>query len=391
MFGKKIPDAQWERALRPIYDAITQTRDAFDIAGDAVQDDPIAGWVGVKDVFSILPAFEKRVKAAEKTYKKAGKPESRDVLIETAKTALDEFFRAARLAFHWGKPYYRDASGGPGQRAMYETGFAQKAAIKRVRHSGTRFAENALQAATAGRAALEALGVEPHSQGRPPLFELLLGAAQPGLLDELQRLKSVPLSQLAILGSWCYSRAAILGMVASSYRYSDSVFVAPVWHPAKIDRFWRYADEELERLDALAAGGGIAGLRNQTGYPELYGEEAMLAARSGDFEHIKKLAATKLPLSWARVRWSMDTAMGLGVGLLRPDFIRERLEAEANPDPRRWAEAHQAGLDIPPQPDAMPAAEQVESLLDVCRPFLQEYYPDTFEALVEAIERDAGA
>lgn len=385
LFGKKIPDAEWRRAVLPISEVISRTCDAFDSAGRAVQSDPITGWTSVEETLSSLAAYEEAVKTAKKTFKGAGKPECRNMLIETAKTALDEFFGTAGLAFHWGKYHYGDASGGPGQRAIHETGFAQKAAVKRLTNNGLKFAESALRAATAGRAALESLSGEAYDTQRPALMDLFLEGAQPGISNELQSLKSLPLSQLSVLGSWCYSRAAILGMVASSSP-SPSPFIATIWNPAKIDSFWQRANEEIERLDSSTVGGGLAGLRNQTGYPELYGEDAMRAATSGDFKGIEKLAATKVPLSEARVRWAMDTALGLGVGLLRPDFVRERLEADANPDRKSWAEAHQAGLDIPPEPDAVAAVDQIEELMEGCRPFFQEYYPEAFEALARAID-----
>ena len=76
--------------------------------------------------------LQEAVKAAKKTFKSAGKPESRNILIERAKSALDAFFESAGLAFQSGKYHYKDASGRPGQRAMHETGFAQRAATGRL-------------------------------------------------------------------------------------------------------------------------------------------------------------------------------------------------------------------------------------------------------------------
>jgi hypothetical protein len=72
----------------------------------------------------------------------------------------------------------------------------------------------------------------------------------------------------------------------------------------------------------------------------------------------------------------MDTAMGLGLGIRRPDLVRDCLAVEANPNRDRWREMHAAGLDIPSEPDPIPADEQVYAVRESCRALFDEYYPE---------------
>ena len=209
--------------------------------------------------------------------------------------------------------------------------------------------------------------------------------ARPGISKELLRSKEFPLSDVAMLGAWCYSRAAVVGMVASSSEDPMPILVS-VWKPESIDTYWRLVQEEIERLGVLSSGGipGLAGLRGQTGYPELFGEEAISLALA-DPDSAIRLAQSRVSATDAHTRWSSDSAIGLGVGLRMPDFIDECLEADANPDPQRWTEWRQAGLDIPSQPDAIPASEQIEEVIDSCRSFFKQHYPDASGLLEQGI------
>ncbi len=323
----------------------------------------------VAEPFSSFDVYQERFKAAKAIYDRAGKPRSLDPLIVSAKQSLDTFFSTGDLAFYWGKLHYGDSSGGPGQRARAETGFAQKAAQTRVINNGNKFAENALTAAKAGRAALELVSLERHKATGPSLMEFFVNAIDQ-LRSQLLRQRNVKLSQVATTGSWCFSQAAILGMVVS--RDPDE-FLPMVWDPGKTDTFWEKVNAELDRIDSsgLIADTSLGYIRMRTEYSELYGTDVFAAAiADGNLKELERLADSQVSLADARMRWSMDTAMGLGLGILRPDFTRACLETQANPDRKSWTQAHQAGLDIPPEPDALSVDEQIEGVLEGLSGFL---------------------
>jgi hypothetical protein len=389
VFGRRVSDEEWKTGVSRAADSIRETCDVFETTGKAVEVDPTRGWMTVAETLSLLNAYEERFRGAKSIYDGAGKPRSLDPVIVTAKRSLDAFFGLGQLAFYWGKLHYSDASGGPGQRALLETGFAQKAALTRVRNNGNKFAENALRAAKAGAAALELLSSEQYQATGPLLMELFVNSAgEPG--SQVLRQRNAKLSQAAMIGSWCFSRAAILGMVVS--RDADE-FIAMVWDPSKADKFWDHVNDELHRIDSadLPAETGLAYMRMITEYSQLYGPDVLATAVAGGnlkkgLKKLVSLADSPVSVADARTGWSIDTAMGLGLGILRPDFVRARLEAEANPDRESWTRAHKAGLDIPPEPDALSADEQIESVVEICRLFFQEYYPQA-KAKLDALPR----
>lgn len=377
LFGKKVSDEEWKAGVYRAADLIRETCDVLETTGKAVELDPTTGWMTVVEPLSSFNAYEARFKAAKRIYDGAGTPRSIDPLIVTAKQSLDAFFSLGVLAFHWGKLHYSDSSGGPGQRAREETGFAQRAALKRVMNNGNKFAGNALGAAKTGRAALELVSLERYEETGPSLMELFVNTTEVG--SQLLRQGNVKLSEVAMVGSWCFSQAAILGMVVS--RDPDE-FLPMVWNPSKTDRFWDNVDDELDRIDAadLTAETSLGYMRMRTEYSELHGPDVLATAIAGDnlkkgLKKLESLAGSPVSVADARMRWSIDAAMGLGLGILRPDLVRACLEAEGNPDRESWNRAHKAGLDIPPEPDPLSADEQIESVLEICQLFFQEYYP----------------
>lgn len=377
LFGKKVSDEEWKVGVYRAADLIRETCDVLETTGEAVELDPIMGWMAVVEPLSSFNAHEARFKAAKRIYNGAGTPRTVDPLIATAKQSLDAFFSLGGQAFYWGKLHYSDSSGGPGQRARGETGFAQRAALKRVMNNGSKFAENALSAAKAGRAVLELVSLERYEGTGPFLVEFFVDAIEVGA--QLLRRRNVKLSEVAMVGSWCFSRAAILGMVVS--RDPDE-FLPMVWNPSKTDRFWDNVDDDLDRIDTadLPANTTLAYMRMRTEYSELHGPDVLATAIAGDnfkkgLKKLESLAGSPVSVADARMRWSMDAAMGLGLGILRPDLVRACLEAEGNPDRESWKQAHEAGLDIPPEPEPLSADEQIESVLEICRLFFQEYYP----------------
>ncbi len=394
LFGKKVSDQEWKAGVSRAADLIREICDVLETTGKAVELDPVTGWMTVAEPLSSFKAYEARFRAAKAIYHSAGTPRSLDSLVVTAKRSLDAFFSLAGLAFSWGKFHYSDSSGGPGQRAREETGFAQKAALGRVMNNGSKFAANALSAAKAGRAALELVSLERYEGTGPGLMELFASSIEAG--SRLLRQRSMKYSEVAMIGCWCFKQAAILGMVVS--RDPDE-FIPMVWNPSKIDRFWEHVDGELDRIDqvvlerasaaqdsaALGADTSLGYIRLMTEYRDIYlvvdAFAAAVAARN--LRELARPANSRVSLADALMRWPRDTAIGLGLGILRPDSVRACLEAAGNPDRESWAQAHKAGLNIPPEPDLMSADEQTESVLQICRLFFQEYYPQAKAKLDE--------
>jgi len=342
------------------------------MTGEAVGRDPIRGWMTVSQALSSLKDYEQHFKAAKRTCDATGSPVGRGSLIIQAKQALDAFFSLGAIAFQWGKFHYGDASGGPGQRARMEEGFAQKAALTRVTNNGKKFAENALGAAKAGRAFLELVSVERYRGTGPSLMEIFVNA-----VDDLRPLlgqRAIRLSHVSTTGAWCFSQAAILGMAV---RRDPEEFISMVWDPARIDKFWLSVDEELNRIDAAELTASSLGyVRMRTGYAELHDPEVFAAAlASGDLKRLERLADSRVDIADARGRWAIDTALGLGLGIRRPEFTRACMQTQAEPDKEAWTRAHDAGVDIPAEPDAQSVGDQIEGVLEVCRFFFEEYYP----------------
>jgi hypothetical protein len=374
LFDKKIPDVEWLRLLTVILPAIDETCTAFERASAAVGDHPIFGWTMVQDTLERLPVYEKTIREARDIYKAAGNPVGTDPRIEQAKLAMDEFFRYADLAFHWGKHHYRDATGGPGRRATSETGYAQRAARTRLQNNGIQFAEHARKSALAGRAATKLAQSEAGVvKERPPLVALFLESAEVGVVQRFRKARSVPLSTVAMFGSWCYSRAAILGMIVVQ---DPDPFVPLVWNQDQADDFWDLVVKEIEKIDTLGLGNdkGLGFVRLRTGYSELH---------SGSIEHLEKMAKVQIPLNEAHPRWGLDTAVGLGVGMLKPGWVRAHLESESNFAISSWERAHAAGLEIPAKPDVVSADDQIEMVVMLCSAFLQEYYPEAARSFSE--------
>jgi hypothetical protein len=148
LFGKKTDDAEWKSVAAAEIGSIADVVDALEKAGTAVGADPILGWAAEPEIMAGLGALEAEVKTIQRRFKSIGAPRSSPEL-KKAKEAIDLFFSHCRFAFRWGKYHYKDASGAPGVRARYETGYAQRVAVKRVTNNGTKFANNALIAARA--------------------------------------------------------------------------------------------------------------------------------------------------------------------------------------------------------------------------------------------------
>lgn len=153
-FGKKTDDFEWQSVAAAEVGSITGVADALLKAGSAVATNPITGWADEPELMANLDSLEAEVKSIQRRFKSIGTPRSSHDL-KTAKEAMDLFFHHCGFAFHWGKHHYKDASGAPGRRALYETGFSQRAAVTRVSGNGTKFSDNALTAVKAAAVAIQ--------------------------------------------------------------------------------------------------------------------------------------------------------------------------------------------------------------------------------------------
>lgn len=382
LFGRKVSNAEWLQLVRELTPDISRLSDFFGGAGSAVHEDLIEGWKNAPQLAN-LGKVEDELSAMKRIYQSFGKPDTRDEIARDIQSRLDTFFTVASLAIRWGKHHYKDASGGPGSRAIFETGFAQRAAITRVSSNGRRFAENALSASEVGTSLIAASNMT--SDTTPMLSYWLIEAAQPGTYAAMGS-QGITLAQRAVLGSWCFSQGAILGMIANM---NPEPFIQVVWNTERMDSFWELANEQSQLFDAVgepSVGLGYHFMR--TMYPQLYGEQGVLSSLqlSRDLKALEQLAGSKTPVLDTTAQWALDTASGLGLGLLRPDDVRQALEAQANPDRAKWTAAHLAGLDIPREPDILSVEEQVQSTAGVCVAFLERYYPEAATALAILLE-----
>lgn len=146
-------DAEWITAANAQGPELKQIAQDLIAAGRAVAADPVMGWSDQAQVMSQLREYERRSNAIKKVFDALGSPQAQR--LRTAKDLLDEYFLYSVFAFQWGKFHYADASGGPGARAMGETGYARRAATRRVTNNGVKFSENALKAGAAAQRAFE--------------------------------------------------------------------------------------------------------------------------------------------------------------------------------------------------------------------------------------------
>jgi hypothetical protein len=374
VFGKKIGDQQWREAMAPLCSSLEQVCSSLDTGGQAVAKDFFVGWTEAPEVMATLGLTESTFKRLRDAVRNVGKPEGADPLVREAKRRLDAFFSFGVPAFHWGKIHYADASGGPGQRALLETGFAQTAARKRVGNNGRQFAESALAAAKAGRAAIEILQIKQYDTGGPSFMELFVNLIPEDQRKVLSGQRRFEQRQVATIGAWLYSRAAIVGMLVHK---DPADFIAIVWDPARVGVFWQQVEEEISRIDdEELANTSLGYVRMRTAYDQLYGPEAMTAALERGTRYIDRVARAQVSREDTFSDWSMDTAIGLGVGVRDPDFVLACLEHDAAPDRDSWAQAHAAGVDIPEEPDTMSVAEQIDIVVQPCRLFFARHYPN---------------
>ena len=269
---------------------------------------------------------------------------------------------------------------------MYETGFARSAALKRVTHNGTQFSINAEKSATAGRVAIQALTTKAYKTSGPGLLDMLLLTVPDDVRSELSKGKSVRRAQVAMTGAYLYYQAAILGMLVAK---DPAQFIAMTWDPVKVSRFHEVAEEESERFDEFSRTGSanLAYFNMITADPELY-DPWHLAAY--DQRKIARLANSPVSLSDTERAWRNNVALGLGLGIRRPEIVMDSLEASANPDRESWTSAYEAGLDIPTEPDPLSAEDAIANLRFQMSAIFGEYYPEARLKLASLAAQETG-
>ena len=147
LFKKKAAtDEAWRLVAAQARPLVEEIGKNMGTAGTAVGNDHVSGWMSVTATLVALDSTKEFVQQLEKLFKQVGKP-AEGSQYSVAHKAVEAFFEQMTYALHWGKYHYSDASGGPGQRALTETGFAQRAALKRINNNGSKFADAAKKAA----------------------------------------------------------------------------------------------------------------------------------------------------------------------------------------------------------------------------------------------------
>lgn len=374
MFGsKKLPDDQWAAEMAEVAATIQEASGPLMSAARMIGNDPISGWVGCREFLSNLDALKAQMAALKQKVKVAGEPASeRD--LKQARNLFLSFFDSIDLAVHWGKLHLKDASGGPGLRATVESGFAGRAATMRVTNNGMQFAKAALKAAQEG--SLAANTVQAHSSayrsGIPTLGDLFVGATGINLARD-----HIPASEVAMVAAWCFKQSAILGMLLTE---APRTALPAIWDPSRAQVFVQRVQEWSADLLASANRSrmlSLGFLAKQ--FPGIYADELQTGET---FERAMKrrteAAQTKASVHDAHTEWSIATAMGYGLGALNPDVVMNALSAEEEEsDEAGWRQA----LGIPAERPRLSAQNQINSVIDVTRPYLREHCPEAFAAI----------
>lgn len=147
--GKTADDAVWISTARAHAKSVADISALLGQASDAIANDEVSGWREVDHILNQLSQIEADCKEIQRSFKTIGKPNKQSVW-RAGDDTYRQFMDAVVFAVHWGKHHYKDQTGGAGDRALTETGFAQKAALKRIRNNGGKFAANAAKASLLG-------------------------------------------------------------------------------------------------------------------------------------------------------------------------------------------------------------------------------------------------
>lgn len=376
MFGKRIDDERWAQEVLELAELIEPIWDELEIAAQSVGEDPIFGWIASPSLTEMFEPLEKHRSDLERRYKGLGKPATSSDLL-AAKRRLDESFGLLKDGLLWGKRHFKDAAGGPGNRAATEgQGLALKAATIRLTQNGMKFSEFTLAACQSGRQAfiMTHAWLSAYRPSSPGLADLFVSAAIESPVGKTMRV-----SDMAMLSAWCFNQAAILGMIMKD----DHGPVLPsIWDPEREVIFWERCSELRFKLrDPRNLGYEFLGVQ----HPEIYGLPSEVAegkSFSDLMKETKKLTQAKVSQEQARSEWAIATAMGFGYGVLAPDVVQRSMEAiAAGIDSEQYADARDNGLDVPEQQSIVPYDDQLDLVVEMCRPFFREHHPEAFEAL----------
>lgn len=144
LFKKKTEDHIWVEGAKANFGSITTVSDVLLRGANAVAQDPIIGWSLESEIMGNLQSHEDALRKIKEAFKQLGTPKISSEL-KQVKDCIDQFVDFGEIAFYWGKTHYNDASGKPGDRARYDHGMVQKAAIKRVTNNAIKFRDNAFK------------------------------------------------------------------------------------------------------------------------------------------------------------------------------------------------------------------------------------------------------
>lgn len=217
--------------------------------------------------------------------------------------------------------------------------------------------------------------------GQPSLFDLLVaGLSATAPVKPLFGKPYYPLSQAAMVGVYLYAQAALIGL---RYRVVPHAIAAMIWDPMKHDLLWAHVKESVQSRDARSddAQGSLRSYFLTSEYPALYSFAGKTAIMQ-DEKSMKRIADSHLPVEQAQADWAWWVAEGLGFALLEPARVEQMVAQDYKvPDPARWREAHEAGLDIPAEPDYISVEEMTGNLVEGVQALAAEYYPDLLDEL----------
>lgn len=377
LFGTKTDDDEWVQVALACAPTLSGIANALEEAGLAVGRDTMTGWTQVVHILGDLDSLEHEFKSVEQQFKRIGKPRTSKEL-QQIKETIDPFLFHGGKALHWGKYHFSDASGGPGQRALTETGMARGAARKRIDNNGRRFADNALKAAYLAQRVLVSLGfneVDQKTARHPPtLRDLLvagLDAAQPAGIEGGHAYYTLP--NVSMVAAYLHSSAAILGLYWPDHKGVLPLLLAResqetashLLEEAEEQRNWTAAEEEL--------GLGAQFLRSR--YSELHGREAM-ESFIDDPHRLDEIVSRRISESEAFDAWDRAVAEGLAVGIGDPIRTRHALEVDSEePDTGHWREARDMGLDLPTEPDHLTLEERARPIVEGVEELVDRFYP----------------
>lgn len=221
--------------------------------------------------------------------------------------------------------------------------------------------------------------------------QLLLGLDGALPKKTLFRSQYYEFTAVALIGAYVFEQAAVIGMATSAHARRICALVLAEPTDAAYERFraqtveneqgrtshlsrWysehdiELDDEALDRLSPVPP--MIHLLRSE--YPEVYAP--------GAYTLVAELYKQRMRQRWtpeeAIGMWSQAAGGGMGLGLVFPERTKEMLEIWFDPDPERWQQAREDGVNLPPKPLADTFDSYVERALQITQPLIDSFYPE---------------